>query len=122
MESTFFQLQGQKDEELAEEPKSLIHRPEERAEKDPILGERIPSDIKQFQTISISVQRQAQRTSEEAGRLQEKSRQGKIQSQLAHTLPTRVHDPQIGAFRCGQCIQYGQSSYGIHSQGAGKEE
>ncbi|MBW0528513.1 hypothetical protein O181_068228 [Austropuccinia psidii MF-1] len=73
-------------------------------------------------TSSISVQRQAQRTSEEAERSQEPSRQGKRQHQLAQTLPTRVQDCQIGAFSCGQCLQYGQNPYGIHSQGAGNDE
>ncbi|MBW0572190.1 hypothetical protein O181_111905, partial [Austropuccinia psidii MF-1] len=73
-------------------------------------------------TSSRSVQRQAQRTSEEAERSQEPSRQGQRQSQLAQTLPTRVQDPQIGAFSRGQCVQHGQNSHGIHSQGAGKDE
>ncbi|MBW0479074.1 hypothetical protein O181_018789 [Austropuccinia psidii MF-1] len=27
------------------------------------------------------------------------------------TLPTRVKDPQVGAFSCGQCIQYFQNPY-----------
>ncbi|MBW0573563.1 hypothetical protein O181_113278 [Austropuccinia psidii MF-1] len=66
-------------------------------------------------TSSRSVQRQAQRS-------QEPSRKGKRKSQLAQTLPTRVQDPQIGAFSHGQCLQYGQDSYGIHSQGEGKDE
>ncbi|MBW0469097.1 hypothetical protein O181_008812 [Austropuccinia psidii MF-1] len=69
-------------------------------------------------TSSISVQRQAQMNSEEAERSQEPSRQ----SQLAQTLLTRVKDPKIGAFSRGQCLQYGQDSYGINSQGAGKDE
>ncbi|MBW0539192.1 hypothetical protein O181_078907 [Austropuccinia psidii MF-1] len=69
-------------------------------------------------TSSRSVQRQAQKTSEEAERSQEPSRQ----SQLSQTLTTRVLDPQIGPFSSGQCLQYGQDSYGIHSQGAGKNE
>ncbi|MBW0572845.1 hypothetical protein O181_112560 [Austropuccinia psidii MF-1] len=67
-------------------------------------------------TSSISVQGQAQRTSEEAERSQEPSKQGQRQSQLAQTLPTRVKDPQIGAFR------HGQDFYGINSQRAGKYE
>ncbi|MBW0553212.1 hypothetical protein O181_092927 [Austropuccinia psidii MF-1] len=41
---------------------------------------------------------------------------------MAQTLPTRVQDPQIGAFSRGQCVQHGQNSHGIHSQGAGKDE
>ncbi|MBW0585707.1 hypothetical protein O181_125422 [Austropuccinia psidii MF-1] len=68
-------------------------------------------------TSSRSVQRQAKRTSEEAERSQEPQRQ----SQLAQTLPTRVQDPQIGAFSHGHCLKYGQDSYGIHSQGSGKD-
>ncbi|MBW0566483.1 hypothetical protein O181_106198 [Austropuccinia psidii MF-1] len=73
-------------------------------------------------TSSRSVQRQAQRTSEEAKRSQEPSRQGQRQSQSAQTLPTGVQHPQIGAFSCGQCVQHGQNSNGIHSQEAGKDE
>ncbi|MBW0534659.1 hypothetical protein O181_074374 [Austropuccinia psidii MF-1] len=86
------------------------------------FGDRRPSEIYQLQTNSRSVQRQSQGTSEEAERSQEPSRQGKRQSQLAQTLPTRVQDPQIVAFSHEQCVQYGQDSDGIHSQGAGKDE
>ncbi|MBW0541245.1 hypothetical protein O181_080960 [Austropuccinia psidii MF-1] len=71
---------------------------------------------------SRSVQRQSQWTSEEAESYQEPSGQGKRQSQLAQTLPTRVQDPQTGTFSSGQCFQYGQSPYGIHSPRAGKDE
>ncbi|MBW0553753.1 hypothetical protein O181_093468 [Austropuccinia psidii MF-1] len=73
-------------------------------------------------TSSRSVQGQAQRTSKEKERSQEPSRQGQRQSQLAQTLPTRVQDPQIGAFSCGQFIQHGQDFDEIHSQRAGKDE
>ncbi|MBW0555257.1 hypothetical protein O181_094972 [Austropuccinia psidii MF-1] len=66
-------------------------------------------------TSSRSVQVQAQRTSEEAERSQEPSRQGQRQSTLEQTLSSRVQDSQIGAFSCGQCLQYSQDSYGIHS-------
>ncbi|MBW0582677.1 hypothetical protein O181_122392 [Austropuccinia psidii MF-1] len=69
-------------------------------------------------TSSRSVQRQAQRASEEGERSQEPSRQ----SQLEKTLRTRVQDHQIGAFSHAQYPQYGQDSYGINSQGAGKDE
>ncbi|MBW0566497.1 hypothetical protein O181_106212 [Austropuccinia psidii MF-1] len=58
-------------------------------------------------TSSRSVQRQAQRTSEEAERSQGPSRQGQRQGQLAQTLPTRVQDSPIGAFSCGKCLEYG---------------
>ncbi|MBW0461462.1 hypothetical protein O181_001177 [Austropuccinia psidii MF-1] len=122
LEPIVLQRQSPKDKELVEEPKSFIHRPEEGVGNDSTFGNRRPSGIHHLQTSSRSVQRQAQRTSEEAERSQEPSRQGKRQSKLAQTLPTRVQDPQIGAFSCGQCLQYGQDSYGIHSQGAGKDE
>ncbi|MBW0501316.1 hypothetical protein O181_041031 [Austropuccinia psidii MF-1] len=72
-------------------------------------------------TSSRSVRGQAQKASEEKERSQEPS--GKIQRQRkwAHTSPMRVQDPQIGTFSNGKCLQYGQNSYGIHSQGAGKD-
>ncbi|MBW0583093.1 hypothetical protein O181_122808 [Austropuccinia psidii MF-1] len=89
------QRQGQKYKELVEEPKSFIHRTEEGTGNDSSVGERRPSGIYQLQTSSRSVQRLAQRTSEEAERSQEPSGKRKRQSKLAQTLPTRVHDPQI---------------------------
>ncbi|MBW0476355.1 hypothetical protein O181_016070 [Austropuccinia psidii MF-1] len=117
-----FQRKGQKDNELVGEPKSLIHRPEEGVGDDPNFGERRPIGIYQLQTSSINVQRKSQRTSQEEERSQEPSSKGQRKSQLAQTLTTRVQDPQIGTIRSGQCFQYGQSSYGIHSQIAGKDE
>ncbi|MBW0571539.1 hypothetical protein O181_111254 [Austropuccinia psidii MF-1] len=117
LEPIVLQRQGQKDRELVEEPKSFIHRPEEGTGNDFSFGDRGPSGIYQLQASSRIVQGHAKSTSEEAERSQEPSRQ----SQLAQTLPTRVQDPQIGAFSHGQCIQHGQNSDGIHSQGAGKD-
>ncbi|MBW0548506.1 hypothetical protein O181_088221 [Austropuccinia psidii MF-1] len=99
-----------------------IYGPEEVVGKDSSFGDRRPSGIYHLQTSSRSVQRQAQRTSEEAERSQEPSRQGQRQSQLAQTLPTGVQDSQIGAFSHGQCLQYGEDSYGIQNQGEGKDE
>ncbi|MBW0512963.1 hypothetical protein O181_052678 [Austropuccinia psidii MF-1] len=122
VEPIVLQIQGQKDKELVEEPKSFINRPEEGTGNDSSFGERRPSGVYQLQTSSRSVQRQAHSTSEEVKRSQEPSRKGKMQSQLAQTLSTGVQDAQIGAFISGQCLQYGQDSYGIHIQGAGKDE
>ncbi|MBW0524078.1 hypothetical protein O181_063793 [Austropuccinia psidii MF-1] len=118
LEHIFLQRQSQKDKQFVEEPKSFIHRPEEGVGNDSSFGDRRPSAVYQLQISSRSVQR----TPEEAERSQEPSRQGKRKSQLAQTLPTRVQDPQSGAFSHGQCLQYGQDSYGIHSRGAGKDE
>ncbi|MBW0558433.1 hypothetical protein O181_098148 [Austropuccinia psidii MF-1] len=49
MEPIFFQRKGQKDKELVEEPKSLIHRPKERVGNDPSFGEGRPSGVNQLQ-------------------------------------------------------------------------
>ncbi|MBW0525627.1 hypothetical protein O181_065342 [Austropuccinia psidii MF-1] len=121
VEPIVLQRQGQKDKELVEEPKSCICRPKEGIGNDTSFG-RKPSGVYQLQTSSRSIQREAQRTSEEEERSQEPSGQGQRQSKLAQTLPTRVQDPQIEAFSHGQCLQYGQDSHGIHSQTAGKDE
>ncbi|MBW0499227.1 hypothetical protein O181_038942 [Austropuccinia psidii MF-1] len=99
-----------------------MHRPEEGVGNDPSLRKRRPSGVYQLQTSPIMVQRQSQKTSEEAERSQEPSRKGKWQSQLAQTLPTRVQDPQIGTISSGNCSQYGKNSYRIHIQRGGKDE
>ncbi|MBW0490128.1 hypothetical protein O181_029843 [Austropuccinia psidii MF-1] len=72
-------------------------------------------------TRSRNIQRKAQRTSEEEERSQEPSEKRQRQSELAQTLPTRVQELHIKAFSCGQCLQYGKDSYGIHRQRAGKD-
>ncbi|MBW0579540.1 hypothetical protein O181_119255 [Austropuccinia psidii MF-1] len=110
-----------KDKELVEEPKYFIHRPEKGTGNDSSFGRR-PSGIYQLPTSSKNIQIEAQRTSEKEERSQEPSGQVKRQSKLAQILPTRVQDPQIGTFSRGQCSQYGQDSYGIHSQRAEKDE
>ncbi|MBW0571285.1 hypothetical protein O181_111000 [Austropuccinia psidii MF-1] len=122
LELIVLQRQGQKDKEFVEEPNSFVHIPEEGVGNDSSFRDRGPSGVYKLQTSSRSVQGQAQETSEEAERSQEPSRQGQRQIQLAQTLPTRVKDPQIGAFSHGQCIQHGQNSDVIHSQGSGKDE
>ncbi|MBW0488575.1 hypothetical protein O181_028290 [Austropuccinia psidii MF-1] len=82
VEPTVLQRKGQKVKQLAEEPKSFIHRPEEGTGNDSRFGEKSPSGIYQLQTSPIIVQRQDQRTSEEAKRSQEPSRTGQKKSQL----------------------------------------
>ncbi|MBW0462978.1 hypothetical protein O181_002693 [Austropuccinia psidii MF-1] len=122
MESMVLQRQGQKYEELVEEPKFFIHRPEEQVGNDPSYGEGRQSGVNQVQASARSFQRQAQRTSEEVERSQEHSGKRKRQIQLAQSLPTRVQDSKIRPFSHGQCVQYGQKAYGICSQGEGKDE
>ncbi|MBW0523830.1 hypothetical protein O181_063545 [Austropuccinia psidii MF-1] len=115
------QRQGQKYEEFVEEPKSFICRAEEGIGNDSNFG-RGPSGVYQLQTSSRNPLREVQRTSEEEERSQEPSGKGKKKTKLAQTLATRVQDPQIGAFSHGQCLQYYQDSYGIHSKRGGKDE
>ncbi|MBW0474146.1 hypothetical protein O181_013861 [Austropuccinia psidii MF-1] len=107
---------------LREDHRTLRRLQEERVGNDSSFGDRRPSGVYQIQTSSRSVQRQTQRTSEEAERSQKPSKKGQRQSQLAQTLPTKVQDPQIGAISHGKCLQYGQESYGIHSQQAERDE
>ncbi|MBW0547501.1 hypothetical protein O181_087216 [Austropuccinia psidii MF-1] len=98
-----------------------LRRPEERVGNDSSFGDTGPSGLYQLQTSSGSVQGQAQETSEEAAvprTIMEREKAKK----MAQISPTRVQDPQIGAFSRGQCIQRGQNLDGIHSQGAGKDE
>ncbi|MBW0577811.1 hypothetical protein O181_117526 [Austropuccinia psidii MF-1] len=118
LESIVLQRQSQKDKKLVEEPKSFIHRAEKGVGNDSNFGYRTLSCIYQLQTSSRSVYGKSQRTLEEAESSQEPSRQ----NQLAQTLPTGVQDSQIRAFSSGQCLQYGQNSFRIHSQRAGKDE
>ncbi|MBW0558734.1 hypothetical protein O181_098449 [Austropuccinia psidii MF-1] len=92
VEPIVLQKQGQKDEELVEEPKYFIYRPEEGIGNEPSFG-RSPSGVYQLQTSSRSIKREAQRTPEEEERSQEPSGKGKRQRKLAQTLPTRVKDP-----------------------------
>ncbi|MBW0533312.1 hypothetical protein O181_073027 [Austropuccinia psidii MF-1] len=76
MEPIVLQRQGQKYKELVGEPNSLIHRTEEEVGNYPSFGEGRPIGIYQLQTSSRKFQKQAQRTSEEAERSQEPSREG----------------------------------------------
>ncbi|MBW0498465.1 hypothetical protein O181_038180 [Austropuccinia psidii MF-1] len=95
MEPIFLQRKGQKNKELAEEPKCFIHRPEEGIRNDSSFGERRPSGVYQLQTSSRSVQRQAQKSSEEEERSQEPSRKGQSQSKLAQTYPQGYRMPKL---------------------------
>ncbi|MBW0505337.1 hypothetical protein O181_045052 [Austropuccinia psidii MF-1] len=90
VEAIVLQRQGQKDKELAKEPKSFICRPEVGIGNYPTL-EQGPV----VSTSSRSIQRESKRTKEEEERSKEQSGKGKRQSKLAQTIPTRVQDPQI---------------------------
>ncbi|MBW0574072.1 hypothetical protein O181_113787 [Austropuccinia psidii MF-1] len=110
VETIVLKRKGKKDKELVEKPKYFICRPEEGIGNDPSFG-RKPSGVYQLQTSTRSIQREAQRTSEEEERPQEPSGKGKRQGKLAQISPTRVQDPQIGTFSCEKCLQYGQNSW-----------
>ncbi|MBW0489150.1 hypothetical protein O181_028865 [Austropuccinia psidii MF-1] len=89
------QRQGQKDKKLAEEPKSLICRQEEGIGLDPSF-ERRPTGIYQLQTSSRSIQREAQRASEEEEeRSQEPSGQGQRQINWNRPYPQGYRIPKL---------------------------
>ncbi|MBW0516370.1 hypothetical protein O181_056085 [Austropuccinia psidii MF-1] len=47
---------------------------------------------------------------------------GKGKESWHRPYPQGYRTPPIGAFSRGQCLQYGQTFHGIHSQRAGKDE
>ncbi|MBW0500932.1 hypothetical protein O181_040647 [Austropuccinia psidii MF-1] len=118
MEPIVLQRQGKKIKNWLKNQSLLSIDQKKELEMTPALEEKGPV----ASTSSRSVQRQAQRASEEDERSQEPLGQRQRKSKLAQTLPTRVQDPQIGAFSHGQCIQYGQTSHGIYSQRVGNDE
>ncbi|MBW0503944.1 hypothetical protein O181_043659 [Austropuccinia psidii MF-1] len=118
MVSILLKRQGKKYKELIEQPKSFIHKPEEGVGNDPSFGEGRPSGIKKLQKCPKDSPKDLIRNRAVPRTIKERENQ----IQLAQNLPTRVQDPQIGAFIYGQCIQYGQNSYSIHSQGEVKDE
>ncbi|MBW0552810.1 hypothetical protein O181_092525 [Austropuccinia psidii MF-1] len=109
------QRQIQQDRGLVEEPNSFICRPEEGIGNDPSFGR--PGGVYQLQ-------KHPKRSPKDLRRRKVPNPSGKDQrqSKLAQTLPIRVQAPQIEAFSHGQCLQYCQNSYGIHSKRAGKDE
>ncbi|MBW0590080.1 hypothetical protein O181_129795 [Austropuccinia psidii MF-1] len=109
-DSIFLQRQGQKYEELVEEPKSFIHRPKKEQEMTPALE-------KKGSVVSTS-SRTFQRTSKQTERSQEKSRQRNRYNQLGKTLPKRIQDFHIGTFSHGKCVKNDQNHYEVHIQGA----
>ncbi|MBW0528672.1 hypothetical protein O181_068387 [Austropuccinia psidii MF-1] len=117
VELIVLQRQGQKDKELVEEQKSLICRPEEGIGNDPSFG-RMPTGIYQLQKHPKRSPKDLRRRRKVQRTIREREKPKK----LAQTLPTRVRDPEIGAFSHGRCLQYGQDSYGINSQRKGKDE
>ncbi|MBW0564635.1 hypothetical protein O181_104350 [Austropuccinia psidii MF-1] len=99
LEPIVFQKQSQKDKELVEEPKSFIHRPEEGVGNDSSFEDRRPNGICQLQKCPKTSLKNL-----------------KSSRTVPRTIKARAKA------NLGQCLQYGQDPYGIHSQGAGKDE
>ncbi|MBW0577266.1 hypothetical protein O181_116981 [Austropuccinia psidii MF-1] len=112
MEPPVLQRQGQKDKELVEEPKSFIHRPEEGTGNDSSFGDRGPSGVYQLQKCPKTSPKDLRRSREVPRTIKARAKAKPIGTDLTH----RVQDPYIGDFSCGQCVQHGQNSNGIHSQ------
>ncbi|MBW0521099.1 hypothetical protein O181_060814 [Austropuccinia psidii MF-1] len=118
MKPIFLQRQGQKYEELVEEPKSFIYRLEEGVGNDPSFGERKPSGINHLQKCLKTSSKALRRNREVPITIKAREKANPIGTDLIQ----KGKYSQIGAFSCGKCFQYGQKSYGIHSQEAGKDE
>ncbi|MBW0563258.1 hypothetical protein O181_102973 [Austropuccinia psidii MF-1] len=79
-------------------------------------------DLKKEGPVVSKSSQQALEQSKDKHKGPQKKQRGPRKGQLAHNLPTRVQDSQVRALRHGKCVQYGQNSYGVHSQGTGKDE
>ncbi|MBW0575300.1 hypothetical protein O181_115015 [Austropuccinia psidii MF-1] len=84
MEPPVLQREGQKDKELVEEPKSFIHRPEERVGNDSSFGERGPSGLYQLQKCQMTSQRDLRRSIEIPRTIKAGEKAKPIGTDLAH--------------------------------------
>ncbi|MBW0570314.1 hypothetical protein O181_110029 [Austropuccinia psidii MF-1] len=109
------------DKILVEKPKHVIRGSEE--EVGPRKGQH-PSgsspSIHQQRSASTSA-KQAQVISKDQSEGQEKGK-GKGKAQMEQTLPSELQNFQEREDSHGQCVQYGENSYGIQKQGRGKIE
>ncbi|MBW0573775.1 hypothetical protein O181_113490 [Austropuccinia psidii MF-1] len=78
------QRQGQKDNELVEEPKSFIHRPEEGTGNDSSFGDRRPSAIYQLQKCPKTSPKDLRRHREVPRTIKEREKAKKIGTELTH--------------------------------------
>ncbi|MBW0514089.1 hypothetical protein O181_053804 [Austropuccinia psidii MF-1] len=78
------QRQGQKDKELAEALKSLIHRPEEGIGNDSSFGERRPSGIYQLQKCPKTIPKDLRRSREVPITIKESAKAKPIGIDLTH--------------------------------------
>ncbi|MBW0505136.1 hypothetical protein O181_044851 [Austropuccinia psidii MF-1] len=117
MESILSQRKGQKDKEFVEEQKSFIHRPEERAVNDCSFCERRPSGVKHLQKCPRPRPKDLRRSGGVPRTIKEREKAKPIGTELTHK---GTGYPNC-SLCCGQCIKYEKNSYGIHSQGAVKD-
>ncbi|MBW0488903.1 hypothetical protein O181_028618 [Austropuccinia psidii MF-1] len=112
VEPTFLQRQGQKHQELVEEQNSFIHRPGEGIGNDSSVGERRPSGVYQLQKCPKTSPKDLRRRIEVPRTIKEREKEKPIGTDLTH----------MGTGFPNWRLQYCQDSYGIHSQGVGKDE
>ncbi|MBW0509613.1 hypothetical protein O181_049328 [Austropuccinia psidii MF-1] len=84
IEYTFLKRKGQKYIELAEEPKSFIHRPKERVGNNPSFGEGRPSGVKQLQKCLNTRPKDLRRNREVPRAIKEREKAKPIGTELTH--------------------------------------
>ncbi|MBW0579942.1 hypothetical protein O181_119657 [Austropuccinia psidii MF-1] len=84
LEPIVLQRQAQKDKELAEEPKSFIHRPEEGTVNDSSFGDRRPSGIYQLQKCPKTSPKDLRRNREVPRTIKAREKEKPIGTDLTH--------------------------------------
>ncbi|MBW0580321.1 hypothetical protein O181_120036 [Austropuccinia psidii MF-1] len=84
LEPIVLQRQGQKGKELVEEPKSLIHRLEERVGNDSSFGDRGPSGVYRLQKCPRTSPKDLRRSREVPRAIKEKAKAKPIGTDLTH--------------------------------------
>ncbi|MBW0525160.1 hypothetical protein O181_064875, partial [Austropuccinia psidii MF-1] len=84
MNSIVFQGKGQKDKELIEEPRAVIHRPEARIGNDPSFVERRPSGVNQLHNYHRTSPKDLIRIREVPRTIKEREKEKKICKELTH--------------------------------------
>ncbi|MBW0504949.1 hypothetical protein O181_044664 [Austropuccinia psidii MF-1] len=82
------------------------------------FGDRRPSGVYQLQKCQKTSPKDLRRRRNVLRIIKARAKAKPIGTDLTH----KGTGSQIGAFSHVQCLQYGQDSYGIHSQGVGKDE
>ncbi|MBW0567070.1 hypothetical protein O181_106785 [Austropuccinia psidii MF-1] len=84
LEPIVLQQQGQKYKELVEEPKSFIHRPEDRVGNDSSFKDRGPSGVYQLQKCPRTTPKDLRRSREVPRTIKARAKENPIATDLTH--------------------------------------